>query len=439
MPEGIGNLFAGLLQGFGSEFLNYRKQNYAKELQDHENRLNYVGTLLKDPTLRPEAKQQVLADFQTMLKGGSKEEKNAFDLIQQVVGKGLDTGKTTNSETLPMDKSKGDMQMSNSLPIAESPTSGPTGKMSQESLPVASGDISNLSPSEVPSMTKPVMQSAFQSPEELRNERSMDISSQVKAEYGARQPFEMEKLKQQQQFIQDQKSIDRQQRMKELTARLDSAYKVAGMKVEGGAMKATKDMAYRIAASQGRSTPTDDDLEQAGSFLMNQAQSKLNSEQARTVHLQDISRQADQRLQVAITNAQTAQGNLAERQREGGRSEARLGISALSNEGELLRTRLNRSQQEYEKWIYESNNPLANDVDRANAQSRMKGLEGEIEDLTNKMEAVTDKLQSSGNSNSSRNMTKIPQVGSIMMTGDGRKIRIKKVVGNKVTEYDYVP
>jgi len=192
-----GNFFSGLLQGFGGAFHEHRQRQYEKEQQETSNRFNYVSSLLKDPYLDPQAKQQIMADFGTMMsKSAGKEGKQAFQHIQNLVSMGLPTGEMQTSEVIPSGAgvaTKPQMKMKQEgLPIADAPPSGPTGNV-YPALPVAGGDLSSTVPTEMPIKPRMKRKSIYQSPEEMRQERAKDIYSEEDAQMRARMPLEKQR------------------------------------------------------------------------------------------------------------------------------------------------------------------------------------------------------------------------------------------------------
>src|SRR5580704_8219580 len=90
---GIGAFFTGL----GQAYADSRNRKHKEDMEQEQNRIQYVGKLIADPSLTPQARQQVEADFMKMLGGKDKKGwEQAFKHIQTMVDSG-----TTNPQALP--------------------------------------------------------------------------------------------------------------------------------------------------------------------------------------------------------------------------------------------------------------------------------------------------------------------------------------------------
>jgi hypothetical protein len=114
---GIGAFFTGL----GQAYADSRNRKHQEDMEQEQNRIQYVGKLIADPSLTPQARQQVEADFMKMLGGKDKKGwEQAFKHIQTMVDSG-----TTPAQGVPLQQTAG------------------AGQQGQRPLP-AGADVSNL-------------------------------------------------------------------------------------------------------------------------------------------------------------------------------------------------------------------------------------------------------------------------------------------------------
>ncbi len=422
MPEGLGNLFSGLAEGFGHSFSEYRKQKFEKEQADHQMRFSLVGKLLSDPSTTPEMIQMVHKDlFGKNLK--DKDEKKAVEKLLTMASQ----ARIPSSEA---QQSQGHIDQSQAKGVNQE-------QLQQESRPRLS-------------MTAKPRYSL----EDLRNQRAADTSSEVNAQQNAIAPFKKEeegrKYRHQMEVetLRGQNRTENEKLKEDAKANLDVNKHTAALKAEWQMNNPEQEITPEIEAQlKGK----------AGQEINELGKAKLGELQQRAENVKQKHEIDKKRLALYAKNVESMISSRSiaagQRQQSLAIQQKALGLRSDIAQMQALEKQIDKDYTEFDTQArIKSSTKYA---DAANdAQNRMKAIEQEISGYRDKLDKMGAELDSSSSSSAnpvsssppSKKLTKqggtsnskSPQVGSIVMA-NGKKIRIKKIEGGKITDYDEVP